>query len=242
MTDKVLWASDIFSLNDASEVDYAMQVAGDVLKKYPAVRPIADRIVDGKLPEVYRSWQTHVCCFSSEEDSLSQWRAYGAGGYGFAIGFHAGLLFQSMVEKAMIVPILYSENRQREKLEAFSVAVSALLDAATVMPENDLFVEVAHAIIALMAPIKNPKFSDEREWRILHVKAKAEPGGTFFRPIHGAIVPYTKLPVDAKCFSRVIQGPTLHREFGERSLKIFLNNNALEHVKVESSVIPLRSL
>jgi hypothetical protein len=64
----------------------------------------------------------------------------------------------------------------------------------------------------------------------------------FFRPIRGAIVPYVEVPLKPEFFTRIIQGPTSGKEFGERSLRMFLRKNGLDHVKVESPVISLRSL
>jgi hypothetical protein len=87
VTNKCLWASDIFSLNDASEVNYAIQMVTRVVSNYSQLRPLAERFADGTFTRIYKDLHTLVCCFSAEKDSLSQWRAYGAGGYGFANWF-----------------------------------------------------------------------------------------------------------------------------------------------------------
>lgn len=147
----------------------------------------------------------------------------------------------ALSDKSLLVPIMYSESLQRAKLKAFSQQASDLLEVTKYEPKQDLWAEMAYALIALMAPIKNPKFCDEDEWRILRTKAEPDPD-MCFRPIHGAIVPYSKISLEGKYFTRIVQGPTLHKEFGERSLRMFLRQNGLGHVEVESSDIPLRSL
>ncbi len=100
--------------------------------------------------------------------------------------------------------------------------------------------EIAMSLLILMAPLKNPVFSDEREWRIMQIDNEGE--SLLFRPTRGAIVPFVEIPLKPACLTRIVQGPTSHKDFGERSLRKFLCKNGLEHVKVESSAIPLRSL
>ena len=237
-TSKSLWTSDVFSLNDASEVDYAVRLVFETLEKYPRLRPVTQYLRAGTLMSLLRKWDTHVCCFSSEKDSLSQWRAYGEGGYGFAIGFNRQLLEDDArsSKEFGVVQILYSIEQQRKLIEGFLQAASDIL--ATFEPDTNHFVEMIVALVTIILPIKNPGFADEREWRIL----RFPPTEIFFRPLRGAIVPYSTFAVKPTHFTRIVQGPTLHKDFGERSLRIFLDHNGLAGVPVESSEIPLRSL
>lgn len=237
VTTKTLWASDIFSLNDASEVDYAMWLVEDVLKSFGALEKIYEKIRDGTLMTAVKKMHTHVCCFAAHKDSLSQWRAYGDGGYGFAIGFDPVKL-QAVAD--VIVPVLYSENHQRERLTQFARGASELLLASASEPRIDELYETSFALVAMMAPLKNPVFSDEREWRA--VRIHNDVSCLNFRPGQRSIVCYSKLAIPKECFTRIMQGPTFqHKEFGERSLNMFLHQNELD-LPVESSVIPLRSL
>ncbi len=86
-----IWASDIFSLNDASEVYHGVAL----LKKHLATQ---QETSEGRLNtslEAFRealgeigphtATPTYVCSFSEEPNDLSQWRAYCPDG-GYAIG------------------------------------------------------------------------------------------------------------------------------------------------------------
>lgn len=240
LTSKCLWASDIFSLNDASEVEYAMKLVADVSKEYPAVAPIVEKILDGTLMEMYRSWDVHVCCFSSDEDSLSQWRAYGSGGHGFAIGLNRELLEEEARSRNdfTVVPILYSKEKQRTLVKEFWEGVSSLLTTFT--PRTKSIAAILSRLVTLMIPLKHPAFADEHEWRIFTIRV--DPTAPLFRPIRGAIVPYSRIGLKDEHFTRIVQGPTVHKKVGERSIKSFLIQNGLGHVDVQSSEIPLRSL
>ena len=105
-----IWATDAQYLNDTREVaiaakrmssllyqkaaeferpdagakqDHATQLrtAADAIKKVGTVQRSNGQPVSGSSRRVF------VTCFSSEHDSLSQWRGYGAHGGGYAIGF-----------------------------------------------------------------------------------------------------------------------------------------------------------
>lgn len=239
---KCLWASDIFSLNDASEVDYAMRLVCEEIEDVDPLKPIAEKIRNGALMTVYKKWQSHVCCFSADNDSLSQWRAYGAGGYGFAIGLDLKLLHEYAASNGwMLTPIQYSDAQQRAWANEFSREAADLLCTFEAKLQLNLLFEIVYALLSLMGSIKNPAFEDEQEWRLSRITAEPDLG-ICFRPIHGAIVSYRELCLPASCFTRVVQGPTLHKDFGERSIRLFLDQNGLGHVAVETSVIPLRSL
>lgn len=47
---------------------------------------------------VHRDYHYFVFSLSAREDSLSQWRAYGAGGAGYSLGFATGLLDQKRTD------------------------------------------------------------------------------------------------------------------------------------------------
>lgn len=249
LTSKSLWASEIFGLNDASEVDYARQATCEALSAFSELSPVREKFLDERLfLETYRGWNTYVCCFSAGGDLLSQWRAYGAQGNGYAIGFNPAVLKKegdTSPPKLSVFPMLYPRDQQVCTLRDFlaeTMQIEGLRDLLRSHPQ-ETFLEIAMALLIMMAPLKNPLFDDEREWRIMIVEDEPDSQyKLFFRPIRGAIVPYVKVPLKPECFTRIVQGPTTHKEFGERSLQLFLRQNGLGHINVESSGIPLRSL
>jgi hypothetical protein len=243
ITSQRLWASDIFSLNDASEVDYARQIICEALSGHEQFAPITEQFSAPDFMDFYKTWKTHVSCFSAGKDLLSQWRAYGAQGHGFAVGFNLEQLKRVGDGPPALYstfPIVYSRSTQIENTKAFLADVPGLDRMPTIFRSSEIKFEIAMSMLILMAPLKNPVFIDEREWRILIVPDDQDE--IHFRPIRGAIVPYVKVALKPDFFTRIVLGPTVHKEFAERSLKMFLAKNGLAHVAVESSEVPLRSL
>ena len=87
LTTKTLWFSDGYFTNDYTEHRLVLENAVAKLKEL-AKEPRNSRFCK-KLEESLLGVPIHpyVCCFSSEPDLLSQWRAYSDDGAGFAIGF-----------------------------------------------------------------------------------------------------------------------------------------------------------
>lgn len=91
-----LWATEVRYLNDASELDYALQFARKELDEFLFDHPPSTSALQklaGQLRLALHSgeakWREEflcfVVCFCEEADLLSQWRGYGTGG-GYAVG------------------------------------------------------------------------------------------------------------------------------------------------------------
>jgi hypothetical protein len=163
-----LWASEIFSLNDSSEVDYARQVICEALSAYSELSSINENFSDEpRFMDTYKGWNTHVCCFSARSDLLSQWRAYGGQGDGFAIGFSPGLLKKEgdgPPIRFSVFPIVYSRGDQVSALHSFlgETLQIARLTALTASNRKAVMFEIAMALLVMMAPLKNPVFSESK--------------------------------------------------------------------------------
>lgn len=87
---QVLWASHAAFLNDSTELAFARQPLVAVLDELAeassseSVTAFLER-GRGSLLELPRSFEVYVVCFCQDQSLLSQWRAYGRGG--FSIGF-----------------------------------------------------------------------------------------------------------------------------------------------------------
>ena len=89
-----LWATHLYHVNDMEEFKYAK---GVVLKAFEArIEGAAgsERELLEQFRAAYNDYATHwedtvrvyISCFCEHGDLLSQWRAYGANGKGFALG------------------------------------------------------------------------------------------------------------------------------------------------------------
>jgi hypothetical protein len=88
-----LWFSDIFGLNDPSELRHGLGVAIRALKSRmvddrPEIEEFASRLERFEIDAaIEQSAHFFICCFSKDGDDLGQWRAYADNGRGYALGF-----------------------------------------------------------------------------------------------------------------------------------------------------------
>lgn len=180
----VLRATHLAYTNDSSEYQHAVTLLLEAVKKarnkssnklecvlLDCMEPQLGILDPEDYPRVF------VACFSAVCDSLTQWRNYGGGEGGLAIGWdRAGIELSLRGLNAAFGPVLYDEDAKRSMLDA---AVAWGLDtfrtkAATKDPTNlakyaEQWTETFFAFASQFAPFfKNMAFAEEREWRILY--------------------------------------------------------------------------
>lgn len=92
-----IWLSDIFYLNDPSELRHGVSLAVDILTRKAESGPPESKVFaqdfkaffEGGMQETAHYF---VCSFSLDGNDLGQWRAYADNGRGYALGFDANLL------------------------------------------------------------------------------------------------------------------------------------------------------
>src|SRR6266705_941988 len=119
-----LWFTDIFNLNDTSEIRHGVKPASDFLRSAasskdapPKLRFFAETVAKELSGHVEESANYFVCCFSSDGDDLGQWRSYADDGCGYAIGFDAALLEKAFADAApsnhATFPLSYDDGHLR---------------------------------------------------------------------------------------------------------------------------------
>lgn len=118
-----LWFTDIFSLNDTSELKHGVEVACQLLDKAssradasPTCKEFAKTVSSVLLENVETSANYFVCCFTDNGDDLSQWKGYADDGRGYALGFDAVALEQtfahSEVDHHSTFPVSYATTER----------------------------------------------------------------------------------------------------------------------------------
>ncbi|HXM20831.1 MAG TPA: DUF2971 domain-containing protein [Terriglobales bacterium] len=82
--------SNLFKLNDPSELRHGLSIASDILKTRALREPLAKLSADFHSyleTELQSTGHYFVCSFSSDGNDLGQWRAYADNGRGYALGF-----------------------------------------------------------------------------------------------------------------------------------------------------------
>lgn len=221
-----IWATKIHFLNDSTEFELALKTTMDLAKS--RVSNFADEAECKVLSELHKNLHQIgtmnycVCSFSTEEDQLSQWRAY-AGKNGYALAFFTDFLREESLKNGFkLVPCVYDPTAQAQMLN--EVIDQMLMDLRALLSKNPglltsstefhtstvpLIDEYIGKIASIAPLIKDESFSEENEWRLV-----SECGVEFhkmkFRPGTSSIIPYTSLDLGhvAKYLHSVMVGPT----------------------------------
>lgn len=268
VTSQRLWASNGDFLNDSSEPGYALDVleesfnqAESGLRPNSAVRRALDGFWDWAMQErLGQGPHLYVFCLSEVSDLLSQWRAYGGHGAGYAVGFSSSGLHSVIrpSEGQYLVKVVYDRNQQESEatgvfkqvaavIEAYE-ATHGMIDAATCGAEAESVERTVRThflseIIRLCAKFKISAFREEEEWRILQfVHPAVDRPPVRFRPSINGITPYLELDLGTNNLpiEQLTIGPVLKPELSLRSAALILAKNGCPNVDVRSSTVPFR--
>lgn len=239
LAEKKLWLSDVFTLNDASEIEYAADVVNNVLQRQSHLPPWLPSCLSP--PMLRELLHLYVACFCSDGDLLSQWRGYTTAGSGFSVGFNRELLRQHCTKNNLSSPfsVIYAGERQTMAVERAIRAV--VKHNLTETSCAEMMEEFIYFLSGCLLGMKNPCFAEENEWRILRISTA--PLDLKFRAARGIIIPYIELSnIPPNVFASVTLGPAVDPKLAVKPMGLFLKHNQLEHVELRSSRIPLRAL
>ncbi len=243
---RCLWTTNIFYLNDSTEFNYALELARAVLKEKlsgPAARNEQKQFYEDALgtlddlaPIVPEALSLHVGSFSTNDDSLSQWRAYTENGIGFSLGFDEAYL-QSLAkrQKYELVECEYDEIGHKR-------AISVLIDESAESTDRKL--DLFHELLRRSPRLKHPKFKDEKEWRI--VSEDMGHGKPKFRAGKSMLIPYSEFKLEGEDgilrIAEIRVGPTPHPQLAVASVMQLINDaDKRAPAKVRISDVPYRS-
>lgn len=135
----ILWFTDVFSMNDPSEIHHGMKQSVDHLRHMVEQadsrlhRFFLDKYEAFISEGLKQSAHYNICCFSTLCDSLSQWRAYADNGTGYALGFDA---------KALEVAYAYVGGKRASNRSLFHVTY-----------EDGKLSELQRRLVAAMFPL-----------------------------------------------------------------------------------------
>jgi Protein of unknown function (DUF2971) len=279
-----IWASSAAYLNDAEEFRYGVKVAfaefAAQIEEYaekwdmePArnvqphysralmLRSIVRRQFIGVLGK-----DVFVTSFSTREDDLSQWRAYGGAGPSFAVGFDAHSLAKQASELGFkFQRVRYGRKQIRGELKRtffprirtiFAEHEPNLVDKKL----HDIKRKVTDELHEIAAFAKHESFEDEEEWRLacrapLLTNSKL---ALKFRLSSSLVVPYVEIPLhdpwpDNAALSSyngdlvvssivaVSVGPSPHPKELKQAVEEMVERRGLHHIEVSSSTVPFRN-
>ena len=175
LRNKSIWLSNVNSMNDYHENIWADKFVISELRKL--IEVVGQEPVDIAWEMYQRSkLNPFIFCLSSDPDVLSQWRGYASDGAGVAIGINANSLTENRhrpmhnIMKGMSLTlneVVYNEEQQAKIITDFfnSDLINPIRSGA--LHPNNLHVSVQQ-LTGYAATFKNPAFSQEKEWRLIH--------------------------------------------------------------------------
>jgi hypothetical protein len=251
-----MWFTDILYMNDSSELTYAMELIYSVLEK--TTKQYENEIFSEVLENVWNFsddfLNIYVLCFTEDRDLLSQWRAYGASGNGYAIGFDAEISNHWFsLSKVQYIP----ENQKlivKEVIdEVYNVFNEELNNLVDLQYKEFLIHQAAYTLDELLFNIalqfKHPSFAEEKEWRLVYFDEHNEIDERLnFRCSSGKLIPFINLSLTTNCddefcklpINKIVYGPTVNSHLTKKALVQITEKYGYSKVSIEGSTIPLR--
>lgn len=264
-----LWASSIFHMNDKKEyihsINWIQQAVHSIYngrskdKMTPLINSIITKLDFLDYPYIY------IACFSASEDQLSQWRGYGDSENGFSIGFNSVALYHLAVQSnsAQTGSNFYFQRVLYGNWEK-TPALKKLLDAVwhfyrlnkTSMKQSDAIETLSLLALSMISELavcmKDEKFSEEKEWRLVCLHRLYSDGEPVtgdipvrFRAGSYGLTPYieidlsSQIGMDKPIVTDLLLGPSPYQELNLSATRLFVKERGLP-VNVKSSKIPLR--
>jgi hypothetical protein len=262
---KELWATHFEHLNDQSELrigeDLIDREAESLTRDLP--ENSGRRLMMEEFAAIHREQRLsqvlniYVASFSENGDQLSQWRAYGADGSGYAIGFRSIPLPGSGVADAAVGLFLlrceYDAAAFRRNIRQILLEVSTGFEKF-VQSEPGRVNPLAVMRIALsiclrrvgaeVPRLKDEAFEGEGEWRLVGlVSTDRDKGVINVRASPRALVPYLPISViegDKMDLDAVVVGPRPDADRARRTAAILLRRHGYREEIVRSSRAPYR--
>jgi hypothetical protein len=210
----------------------------------------ADRVLADR--DFSATWH-FAACFSEVTDDLGQWRGYGNGECGYAIGFDVQALSASMQANrpgAIFIPMNYEKTRQQLIVDDVLRYAQAwiLSKAASARDLEELAKEFLEAFayeLDIFATImKHSAFAGEKEWRIATALGPGETGMLEFHQKRTLLARYLPIKLTSATgrlpITRIFVGPSPAQRVSQVSVGDLLIKHGYTGVKVERSIVPYR--
>jgi hypothetical protein len=257
-----IWSTQVACVNDTLEQRYFGNLVHEAVKARRAQNAdpalaVMLRIGDEALANRDFSSAGHfVACFSEVEDDLGQWRGYGGGECGYAVGFRAEGVLEAIKARnsALLLPMNYDDAAHRflanDVLRVAEIFFRAGLSRGP--PDLEIWAKQFLAAFAteldlFACVIKHPKFSGEIERRITTLLQTGEHAALLFRQKRTLLARH--LPLDISLVSdgkrqlpitRVYIGPGPSQRVSKISVGDLLLKYGYGAIPVELSKVPYR--
>jgi hypothetical protein len=243
-----IWASKIRYTNDSSEFIQSLKYVKSELNKELelAAKDLKEELLFllDSIDHV-DSVNICICSFTTDGDLLSQWRAYSGNGVGYSIGFDGPTLAMAARNESFILAkCIYDQEIQETRLDEFVGRTLEQLKSGKYNIEA-----IVNELCLLASVMKNEKFQEEEEWRLLSEPLSVKRDRFKFRSGKATIIPYYCIPLNEENaivkIREVVCGPSECVDLVKSSvtqllMKYGYYDFATKPVNIHSSEIPYR--
>jgi hypothetical protein len=250
-TSRTLWLSKFTATNDISEIKLAIEHFQNFASAKARALDSAEGTFLRKAAEQLEGFRrTNICLasFCEQHDLLSQWRSYGNDGRGIALGFNSSRLLEVAQRNGLRLLRCVYEPAEHERISAS--LPDMLLDARRASPAEggDLVARFNEVFLRVAPVIKDHRFGEEREWRLVSSPVAFDhPGIIAVLKGNQASVKLTvKLTGDSEAMSNMIPritiGPTLDPYNVSDAIDVLSQRNGFHISNIGISEIPYRRI
>ncbi len=260
-----LWLTDIFALNDPSELRHGFLLAANALDNKlqggsPECEAFARIFRNSVIKGIDQIAHYFSCSFSEQENDLSQWRAYADDGRGYVISFEGSSLEQSFckrvemdVSDAGAFPVNYGDQTLGEihlKLVEKLLPLISLPRGLNPTREllNDYYRELstnlASHVLDISLYFKHMAYGNEKEYRFLELYRFDRCPEVKFRPRGYDLIKYLEFDwrsIGEDVLKKIVVGPAADYEKARAFAQRCLDDFGFKHVDIVRSDIPYRS-
>jgi hypothetical protein len=251
-----LWLTDMFNLNDPSELSHGLSHLVNILNGKAVGGPPESKSFSLAFQAYLRQGgyqkfaQYFVCSFSSAGDDLGQWRAYADNGRGYALGFDAGRLVTAFkqpgdrpIPNNATLPMTYDDGKCTELHKQLVEGMFHLI----ALPHGQALDQLLYAKLAMHTAriglvFKHEAYNNEKEFRFVEMHAP-DMSEVQFRTRPYSLVKYREFDwrSSAQCaLKRIVIGPAADHDkalqFATDCLRSFHGTT----VELAQSKIPYR--
>ncbi len=263
-----LWLTDIFNLNDPSEMKYGFSHALRILNSKAANGPpeskiFAKQLEDFALSErIERTGFYFICSFSSCGNDLCQWRAYADNGRGYALGFDTKALRSVFTQErgSRIPNYPFHLTYDKAHLGEIQLMIIEKVFGLISLPRGRKLESAARdaymhwlstwfMVYALRAALcfKHKAYQNEKEYRFLQIHPATTPPKFELRARPHELVKYREFDWRSGAsgaLKKIVVGPAADHEKAHRFAKECLRlwQGDAETVEITHSKIPYRAV
>jgi hypothetical protein len=262
-----LWLTDIFSLNDPSELRHGFSHAIKVLNSKvgngsPASRKFVENFAAfARQGAIQASAHYFMCSFSASGDDLGQWRAYADNGRGYVLGFD-GKALENGFTKEGDTPIpnnctFQVTYKDAQLVDVHRQIIEKMFDLILLPRGRDLQIAAIKAYMAELqmlltfytlqpAPFfKHEAYANEKEFRFLQIHKAGQCPEVKVRTRPYSLVRYREFnwrSSAANALKRIVVGPAADHDNAAQFARDCLGLFHAGAVEIAHSEIPYRAV